>query len=101
MLPQENAGSIVLDSLSNDHLATQVNQVEHTIDGVAGSLVGQLFLATAQPRQRIKRRIFGRTHKFKLDGALGVADGKGNRMIHRRHCLALAVYAESFSLEQP
>ena len=67
MFPFENPRSIVLDSLTDDHLAANVHQIEHAPNRVARGSVSFFFFASADPWQRVQGRRFGRPKKVKLD----------------------------------
>jgi hypothetical protein len=72
MLADKNAWCVVFDAFSDDDLATDVKDVEDAVNGIAGSCVGQFFFSPAQPRDGLKRRVFGGTDKFKFDQALEI-----------------------------
>jgi trehalose utilization protein len=67
MFPFENPRSIILDSLTDDHLTANVHQIEHAPDRVACGSVSFFFFASADPRQRVQGRRFGGPKKVKLD----------------------------------
>jgi len=65
--PFKNPRSIVLDPLTDDHLAANVHQIEHSPNRIACSSVSFFFFASTDPRQRVQGRRFGGPKKVKLD----------------------------------
>jgi hypothetical protein len=63
---------VILDPLTDDHLAANVHQIEHSPDRVARGSVSFFFFASADPRQRVQSRRFGGPNKVKLDDSFQV-----------------------------
>ena len=72
MLAFENAGRIVLDAFADDDFPADVDEVEHPADGVAGRLIGQLFLAAAEPLDGVEGSGFGGADEVELHHPLDI-----------------------------
>src|SRR5271163_1799590 len=86
MFPFENPGRIILDPFTDDHLATNIYQIEHPPDRVTGGRVSLFLFASADPGQRVQGRCFGGPKKVKFDDSFQIFirlltsahGGKGN-----------------------
>ena len=72
LVAQEQAGRVVLGALADDDFAGDVDQVEHTADGITGGRVRLLLLAPAQPGEHVERRVLRRADELELDRAFRV-----------------------------
>src|SRR5215471_8580229 len=72
MLSLENAGSIVFYSCLDHNLATDIHQVEHATDRIAGSGICQLLFSASNPRQSVKSGRFSGPQKIELDDSFHI-----------------------------
>src|SRR5205823_3472052 len=68
----KNPRRIIFDSFTDDHLATDVHEIEHAANGVAGGGIGRFLIAPTKPFQGVERRGFGRAQEIDLDDTLDV-----------------------------
>src|SRR5580704_4150684 len=86
MFPFENPGCIIFDPFTDDHLATNIYQIEHSPDRVTGGRVSLFLFASADPGQRVQGRRFSGPKKVKFDDSFQILKrlltsahgGKGN-----------------------
>ena len=83
LLAEEDAGRIVLNSLSNDHFRATRDEVKHPANGVGRSLVGRVLVAFSHPLGRVQGSGFRGAHQVKLDDALQVRYQFGLESCHK------------------
>jgi len=72
VLPLKNSRRVILYSFSDDDLATDVDQIKHPANCVAGSSIRLLFFSPADPGERVQSRRFGRTQEIEFDDSLDI-----------------------------
>jgi hypothetical protein len=71
-ISEKDSWGIILNSLADDYFSTDINEIEDSLDGIAGGRIGGVLISLPNKSHGIEGGIFCRANKFKFYGALWI-----------------------------